>query len=166
MACVGGGSNSIGLFSEFLADEGVAMVGVEAGGEGVASGRHAARFAGGAPGVFQGTLTQILQDAHGNILTTHSVSAGLDYPAVGPEHSRLQQMGRVKYVDVGDGEALAGFHFLARREGIIPALEPSHAVAWVMRKDALEPEELVIINLSGRGDKDLDEVARQGGMGA
>ncbi|MCZ6745998.1 MAG: tryptophan synthase subunit beta [Acidobacteria bacterium] len=166
VACVGGGSNSIGLFSEFLADEGVAMVGVEAGGEGVASGRHAARFAGGAPGVFQGTLTQVLQDAHGNILTTHSVSAGLDYPAVGPEHSRLQQMGRVKYVDVGDGEALAGFHFLARREGIIPALEPSHAVAWVMRKDALEPDELVIINLSGRGDKDLDEVARQGGMGA
>jgi len=166
VACVGGGSNSLGLFSDFLADDSVAMVGVEAGGEGVASGRHAARFAGGAPGVFQGTPTQVLQDGDGNILTTHSVSAGLDYPAVGPEHSRLQQTGRVTYTDVGDREALAAFHFLARREGIIPALESSHALAWVMREDALDADELVIVNLSGRGDKDLDEVVRQAGTGS
>jgi len=160
VACVGGGSNSIGLFTAFLADEGVAMEGVEAGGEGIASGRHAARFSGGSPGVFQGTLTQVLQDANGNIQGTHSLSAGLDYPAVGPEHALLKQEKRVEYSHVVDEDALAAFCFLARHEGIIPALESSHAIARVLQGDTLKDNEIVIINLSGRGDKDLDEVAR------
>ena len=160
VACVGGGSNSIGLFTAFLADAGVAMEGVEAGGEGVATGRHAARFSGGSPGVFQGTLTQVLQDANGNIQGTHSISAGLDYPAVGPEHALLRQEKRVMYSHVVDEDALAAFCFLARHEGIIPALESSHAIARVLQGDTLKDNEIVIINLSGRGDKDLDEVAR------
>ncbi len=160
VACVGGGSNSLGLFSAFLDDAGVALTGVEAGGEGIAGGRHAARFAGGEPGVFQGTLTMVLQDADGNIRTTHSVSAGLDYPAVGPEHARLRETGRVSYTHVDDGEALDAFRLLARREGILPALESSHAVAWVLRPGSVEAGQTVVINLSGRGDKDVDTVAR------
>jgi tryptophan synthase beta chain len=160
VACVGGGSNSIGLFSAFMADEGVAMEGVEAGGEGVSTGRHAARFSGGTPGVFQGTLTQVLQDADGNIRGTHSISAGLDYPAVGPEHAQLRHEKRVTYSHVLDGDAVAAFRFLARNEGIIPALESSHAIARVLQDETLRENEIVIINLSGRGDKDLDEVAR------
>ena len=158
VACVGGGSNSIGLFSAFLDDAAVSMTGVEAGGEGIGTGRHAARFAGGEPGVFQGTLTRVLQDEAGNIRTTHSVSAGLDYAAVGPEHVLLQEQGRVRYTWVEDGGALAAFHTLAVCEGILPALEPSHAVAWILEPDALPDGATAIVNLSGRGDKDLDTV--------
>jgi tryptophan synthase beta chain len=158
VACVGGGSNSIGLFHPFLGDAGVAMVGVEAGGRGVASGRHAARFAGGSPGVFQGTLTRVLQDEAGNISTTHSVSAGLDYPAVGPEHAMLEQQGRIRYTAVEDGPALAAFSRLARSEGILPALETSHAVAWVLEPGHVADGEVIVLNLSGRGDKDLAAV--------
>ncbi|MFQ5669480.1 MAG: tryptophan synthase subunit beta [Acidobacteriota bacterium] len=164
VACVGGGSNSIGLFSAFLEENGVAMTGVEAGGEGVASGRHAARFAGGMPGVFQGTLTMVLQDEAGNIRTTHSVSAGLDYPAVGPEHARLRETGRVNYTEVEDAEALAAFHALAELEGIIPALESSHALAWLLREESAGKDEVVIVNLSGRGDKDVEAVSRLEGI--
>jgi tryptophan synthase beta chain len=158
VACVGGGSNSIGLFTAFLEDAGVGMVGVEAGGEGVATGRHAARFAGGSPGVLHGTYTFLLQDAHGNVSPTHSVSAGLDYPAVGPEHARLQELGRVRYETAGDEEALQAFRLLARAEGILPALEPAHALGWLMRA-ALPAGTRVILNLSGRGDKDVDQAA-------
>ena len=160
VACVGGGSNSIGLFHAFLGDEEVAMEGVEAGGQGIAGGRHAARFAGGTPGVFQGTLTRVLQDEDGNIQGTHSISAGLDYPAVGPELAFLHGERRVTYSHVKDEKAIEAFCYLARNEGIIPALESSHAVAWVLEGSGLEDDEIVIINLSGRGDKDLDEVAR------
>ena len=165
VACVGGGSNSIGLFSAFLEDASVAMTGVEAGGEGIASGRHAARFADGEPGVFQGTLTRVLQDEAGNIRITHSVSAGLDYAAVGPEHALLHEKGRVSYTSVEDDAALDAFHLLARREGILPALESSHAVAWVLQGDALPDGATVIVNLSGRGDKDLDTVLQRQAAG-
>ncbi|MFQ5720128.1 MAG: tryptophan synthase subunit beta [Acidobacteriota bacterium] len=158
VACVGGGSNSIGLFTAFLEDASVRMTGVEAGGEGIETGRHAARFAGGSPGVFQGTLTHVLQDTAGNIRTTHSVSAGLDYAAVGPEHVLLRDRGRVTYTAVNDDAALAAFHTLARCEGILPALESSHALAWVLQPGAVPDDALVIVNLSGRGDKDLDTV--------
>jgi tryptophan synthase beta chain len=160
---VGGGSNSIGLFTAFLEDAGVGMVGVEAGGEGVATGRHAARFAGGSPGVLHGTYTFLLQDAHGNVSPTHSVSAGLDYPAVGPEHARLKELGRVRYETAGDEEALKAFRLLARAEGILPALEPAHALGWLMRA-ALPAGTRVILNLSGRGDKDVDQAASRLGV--
>ncbi|MEW6321462.1 MAG: tryptophan synthase subunit beta [Acidobacteriota bacterium] len=159
VACVGGGSNAIGIFDAFIDDDGVALVGVEAGGERIAPGRHAARFAGGAPGVLQGTRTWVLQDADGNIELTHSVSAGLDYAAVGPEHAWLRQQGRARYAHVSDGDALAAFQTLARLEGILPALESSHAVAWVLREGArLGRDSLVLLNLSGRGDKDVQSV--------
>jgi tryptophan synthase beta chain len=170
VACVGGGSNAIGLFFAFLEDPGVRMVGVEAGGRSAAPGQHAARFlvdaAGGATsgagvGVLQGTRTYLLQDAAGNVLPTHSVSAGLDYPAVGPEHALLHDQGRVEYASVRDDEALAAFHLLARAEGILPALESSHAVAWVAREAAALRDKTVLVNLSGRGDKDLDILERQ-----
>ena len=161
VACVGGGSNALGLFTAFLEDTGVAMVGVEAAGSGLASGRHAARFAAGAEGVFQGTRTLVLQDDAGNISATHSVSAGLDYPAVGPAHADLRDQGRVVYETADDREALAAFRTLARREGILPALESSHALAWVLRPGALSPGEHVVVSLSGRGDKDLDTVLAQ-----
>jgi tryptophan synthase beta chain len=160
VACVGGGSNSIGLFHAFLDDPEVKMVGVEAGGTGLEPGRHAARFAGGSPGVLQGTRTFLLQDANGNILPTHSISAGLDYAAVGPEHAYLRDVGRVTYTFVSDEEALKGFHVLSETEGIIPALESAHAVAHVLR--AAEGDglgRLIVINLSGRGDKDVRQVA-------
>ena len=161
VACVGGGSNSIGLFSPFLDDEDVRMVGVEAGGRGPKPGDHAARFSGGRPGVLHGTYSYILQDADGQIIPTHSVSAGLDYPAVGPEHAALHENKRVHYTSVEDGAAMEAFHELSRLEGIIPALESAHAVAYV-RTTRPEPGEVVIVNLSGRGDKDVNEVARLG----
>jgi tryptophan synthase beta chain len=160
IACVGGGSNSIGLFYEFLGDESVKMVGVEAGGHGSFLGEHAARFDGGKPGVLQGTRTYILQDEAGQVSTTHSISAGLDYSAVGPEHAYLHDSGRISYTRVSDDEALEAFHLLARLEGIIPALESSHAIAEVVKRaPTMNPEQLVIVNLSGRGDKDVNTVA-------
>ncbi|HET8947211.1 MAG TPA: tryptophan synthase subunit beta [Candidatus Polarisedimenticolia bacterium] len=167
VACVGGGSNAIGLFHAFLADDGVKMFGVEAGGTAIAPGRHAARFAGGSPGVLHGTRTFILQDDAGNVEATHSVSAGLDYAAVGPEHARLRETGRVTYAHVSDAEALAAFETLARSEGILPALESAHALAFVAREaGAGTLGEIVIVNLSGRGDKDVAEAARLLGVGA
>jgi len=159
VACVGGGSNAIGLFHAFLEDRSVRLVGVEAGGRGSATGEHAARFAGGSPGVLQGTFTWILQDSSGNIEPTHSVSAGLDYAAIGPEHAWLKESGRAEYASASDAEALAAFHDLAECEGILPALESSHAAAWLRREaKALPRGARVIVNLSGRGDKDVDSV--------
>ena len=159
VACVGGGSNSIGLFSPFLDESDVRMVGVEAGGRSPELGDHAARFSGGRPGVLHGTYSYILQNEDGQIVPTHSVSAGLDYPAVGPEHASLHETGRVTYTSVGDAAALEAFHELSRLEGIIPALESAHAVAYLKTAD-LGPEEVVVVNLSGRGDKDVTEVQR------
>ena len=159
VACIGGGSNAIGLFHPFLSDESVRMVGVEAGGCGTERGQHAARFAGGRRGVLQGTYTWILQDDSGNIDPTHSVSAGLDYAAVGPEHAYLQELGRCEYSTASDQEALAAFHELSECEGILPALESSHATAYLRREaPGLAPGSCVILNLSGRGDKDVDSV--------
>ena len=156
IACVGGGSNSIGLFYDFIPDTQVKMVGVEAGGRALRLGEHAARFAGGAPGVLHGTYTYVLQTDDGLISTTHSVSAGLDYPAVGPEHAALHRQGRVEYTHVSDDEALDATRTLARQEGIIPALESAHAVAEIIKRaPKMKRDELVVINLSGRGDKDL-----------
>ncbi len=161
IACVGGGSNAIGLFHAFL-DDPVEMVGVEAGGEGIATGKHAARFCDptrGRVGILHGVRTYVLQDEHGQIAATHSISAGLDYPAVGPEHAYLRDLGRIRYVTATDAQALEAFRALARYEGILPALESSHAVAEAMRMAAAMSEDsLVLLNLSGRGDKDLDTV--------
>jgi tryptophan synthase beta chain len=166
VACVGGGSNAIGLFHAFLDDPDVRMVGVEAGGTAIEPGRHAARFAGGSLGVLQGTRTFLLQDEDGNIQTTHSVSAGLDYAAVGPEHAHLRDLGRAVYTHVSDDEALAAFHLLAEREGIISALESAHAVAHLLKAGAAGGlGRLVIVNLSGRGDKDVRQVAEREGAG-
>ena len=166
-ACVGGGSNAIGLFHEFLKDESVKMVGIEAGGRGNALGEHAARlaaaqgFTGARPGVLQGTYTYVLQTEDGQIATTHSVSAGLDYPAIGPEHAWLADQHRAEYSAVTDAAALDAAQLLARTEGIIPALESAHAIAGLIeRMPQFTPEDLVIINLSGRGDKDMDTYAR------
>lgn len=160
IACVGGGSNSIGLFHPFIKDESVRMTGVEAGGKGIESGEHAARFAGGSIGVFQGTKSYLLQDDDGNVLGTHSVSAGLDYASVGPEHAALKDSGRVQYTYALDDEALASFELLARTEGIIPALESAHAVAEAVKiAPTLDKDKIIIVNLSGRGDKDVQHVA-------
>ncbi len=160
IACVGGGSNSIGLFYDFLREPGIRMIGVEAGGIGTVLGQHAARFSGGRKGVLQGTLSYVLQDENGQIAGTHSVSAGLDYPAVGPEHSYLHDIGRVQYTSISDELALEAFQLLSRKEGIIPALESSHAIAELIRiAPELEKDTLVIVNLSGRGDKDVNQVA-------
>jgi len=160
VACVGGGSNAIGLFYPFLEDAAVRMVGVEAGGEGIVPNRHAARFQGGSLGVLQGAKSYLLQDEHGQIQLTHSVSAGLDYAAVGPEHAWLRDRGRVDYTYATDDQALAAFMQLARLEGIIPALESAHAIAEVIRRaPSLNPDQLIIVNLSGRGDKDVTQVA-------
>jgi tryptophan synthase beta chain len=160
VACVGGGSNAIGLFYPFLGDPGVRMMGVEAGGEGITRGRHAARFQGGKLGVLQGTKTWLLADDDGQIELTHSVSAGLDYAAIGPEHSHLRDLGRVEYDYATDEEALTAFRLLAELEGIIPALETAHAVAWILKNGPkLSPDQLVVINLSGRGDKDVQQAA-------
>jgi tryptophan synthase beta chain len=158
VACVGGGSNAIGLFHAFLEDLAVALVGVEAGGMGLATRRHAARFAEPTPGVLHGTRTQVLQDRDGQVRATHSISAGLDYPAVGPEHAALHASGRARYDSATDDEALDAFELLARTEGILPALEPSHALAWVAREGRaarIAKDAVVVLNLSGRGDKDL-----------
>jgi len=161
VACVGGGSNAMGLFYPFLEDESVGMVGVEAGGEGIAAGKHAARFQGGSIGVLQGTRSYLLQDEYGQIQLTHSVSAGLDYAAVGPEHSWLRDLKRVEYTYATDDQALKAFTELARLEGIIPALESAHAVAEVIRRaPTLAKDRIIIINLSGRGDKDVAQAAR------
>jgi tryptophan synthase beta chain len=160
VACVGGGSNAIGLFHAFR-DDPVRLVGVEAGGAGLASGAHAATLAAGRPGILHGAFSYLLQDAAGQVRETHSISAGLDYPGVGPEHAYLKETGRAEYVAVTDAEALEGFRLLARTEGILPALEPAHAVAYLPRLAAsLPPEAVVVLGLSGRGDKDVEVVAR------
>jgi tryptophan synthase beta chain len=155
-ACVGGGSNAIGIFHAFLGDPGVRLVGVEAGGCGTRLGQHAARFAGGAPGVLHGSFSYLLQDADGQVAPTHSVSAGLDYALVGPEHAWLHDQGRVEYVAATDAEALEAARTLARTEGLIPALEAAHAVAEALRRAPLAPNQVFVVNLSGRGDKDMD----------
>ena len=166
VACVGGGSNAMGLFFPFVDDDGVDMVGVEAAGEGLASGRHAAPLNAGNPGVLHGSRTYIMDDDGGQIVPTHSISAGLDYPGVGPEHAHWKDIGRAKYVSVGDAEALAAFRALTRIEGIMPALESSHAVAWAMAEAARRPTaDVIVVNLSGRGDKDIHTVADIDGIG-
>jgi tryptophan synthase beta subunit len=159
VACVGGGSNAIGIFDAFIDDAPVRLVGVEAGGRSLAPGDHAARFAGGYPGVLHGTRSLLLQDEHGNIQTTHSISAGLDYPSIGPEHAWLAARGRSEYAWVDDRGALTGFEWLARSEGILPALESSHAIEWVRREiDRLPSGSIVLANVSGRGDKDVESI--------
>ena len=162
IACVGGGSNSMGLFHPFLKDKSVKMMGVEAGGEGIETGKHAARFQGGSLGVLQGTRSYLLQDEFGQVQLTHSVSAGLDYAAVGPEHAFLRDQKRVEYTYATDDQALAAFMKLARLEGIIPALESAHAIAEVMKRaPKMGKDKLIIVNLSGRGDKDVSQVAEK-----
>jgi tryptophan synthase beta chain len=166
VACVGGGSNAIGMFSGFIEDAEVELVGVEAAGEGIATGHHSATLSAGTPGVLHGSLSYLLQDADGQVLPAHSVSAGLDYPGVGPEHSWLRDTGRVRYEAVTDAEALAAFQSLCRLEGIIPALETAHALAWIeKRRGDWRPEEVVLVCLSGRGDKDVAHVAKLLGTG-
>ena len=165
VACVGGGSNSIGLFYPFVKDKKVRMVGVEAGGLGLTSGKHAARFSGGSPGVLHGTMTYLLQDKDGQVNLTHSVSAGLDYAAVGPEHSMHHDSGRIRYTSATDQEALEAFDLLSRKEGIIPALESAHAVAEVVKlAPTMKKNQILIMNLSGRGDKDVNQIARMRGI--
>ena len=168
IACVGGGSNAIGIFSGFLADEDIDLIGVEAGGSGIESGMHAARFADpeiGRPGVLHGAYTYVMQDADGQIALTHSISAGLDYAAVGPEHTHLRELERARYTYALDDEALAAFHRLSRAEGILPALESSHAVAEAIKQaPLLGPDGLIVVNLSGRGDKDLETVMQAEGI--
>jgi tryptophan synthase beta chain len=159
IACVGGGSNAIGLFSAFLKRKKVRLIGVEAGGRGTELGEHAARFSGGSLGVLHGTKTLILQDEEGQVARTHSVSAGLDYPAIGPEHVVLADEGRVEYVSCSDEEAIAAFHLLSATEGILPALESAHAVGHLVKlAPSLSKKQVVILNLSGRGDKDVESV--------
>jgi len=161
VACVGGGSNAIGLFHEFLGDESVKMYGVEAGGDGIETGRHAAPLCAGRPGVLHGNRTYLMEDENGQIIGTHSISAGLDYPGVGPEHAWLKDIGRANYVAITDDEALDGFRMLTRREGIIPALESSHAIAHAMKlAPTMSKDEIIIVNLSGRGDKDMNTIAK------
>ncbi len=165
IACVGGGSNAIGLFHPFLADENVAMYGVEAGGDGVETGRHAAPLSAGRPGVLHGNRTYLMDNGDGQIIETHSVSAGLDYPGVGPEHSWLKDIGRVNYVAINDTEALAGFRRLTQTEGIMPALESSHAVAYAEKlAPTMGKDDIIIVNLSGRGDKDILTIAAIDGI--
>ena len=160
IACVGGGSNSIGLFYEMLRYKSIRLVGVEAGGRGHNLGEHAARFSGGALGVLHGTRSMILQDEFGQIAETHSISAGLDYPSIGPEHAYLQKLGRIEYHDCSDDLALEAFHRLSETEGIIPALESSHALGWLLHNgDSIDRDAIVVVNLSGRGDKDVPQVA-------
>jgi len=165
VACVGGGSNAMGLFDAFIADSPVRLVGVEAGGRGITPGDHAARFAGGLPGVLHGTRSLVLQDDDGNIRLTHSISAGLDYASVGPEHAWLASTGRTEYAYAGDDAALDAFQWLARMEGILPALESSHAIAWLRAElPRVQDGAVVLVNLSGRGDKDVDTVRRLTGQ--
>ena len=166
IACVGGGSNAIGLFHEFVPDDAVRLVGVEAGGEGIESGRHSSTLVAGEPGVLHGSLSYLLQDADGQVQEAHSISAGLDYPGVGPEHSYLKESERAEYVSVNDKEALEGFQLLCRTEGIIPALEPSHAIYHASKLAAKLPNDaIILVGLSGRGDKDMDTVAKALGVG-
>lgn len=163
LACVGGGSNAIGMFYPFLNDRRVRLIGVEAGGKGLETGEHGASLCAGSRGVLHGAFSYVLQDDYGQIMNTHSISAGLDYPGVGPEHSMLKDTGRVEYAAVTDREALAAFHLLSRKEGIIPALESAHAIAQgIKMAGELDPDGIMVINLSGRGDKDVAEVARVG----
>jgi tryptophan synthase beta chain len=165
VACVGGGSNSIGMFTAFLKDKKVKMVGVEAGGLGIESGKHAARFATGSVGVLHGTMTDLLQDDDGQIQLTHSVSAGLDYAAVGPEHAFYKERERISYTYATDEQAMTAFDLLSQTEGLMPALEPAHAVAHVMKlAPKLKRSQIIVINLSGRGDKDVHQVARIKGV--
>ena len=165
VACVGGGSNAIGLFHPFLEDESVAMYGVEAGGFGLASGKHAAPLNDGIPGVLHGNRTYLMEDENGQIIETHSISAGLDYPGVGPEHSWLKDIGRVNYVTIDDDEAMAAFRNLTKVEGIMPALESSHAVAYAEKlARQMDPDQMIVVNLSGRGDKDILTVAEIDGI--
>jgi tryptophan synthase beta subunit len=165
MACVGGGSNAIGTFYEFIGDAAVKLVGVEAGGEGLESGKHSASLTAGLPGVLHGSMSYLLQDEHGQVHETHSISAGLDYPGVGPEHSYLKDMGRAQYLAVTDSQALEGFHLLSRTEGIIPALEPSHAVYHACQlARQLPSDQIILVCLSGRGDKDIHIVAQASGI--
>ena len=166
VACVGGGSNAMGLFYEFIGDEGVKLVGVEAGGDGVDSGRHSSTLVAGKVGVLHGSMSYLLQDADGQVMETHSISAGLDYPGVGPEHSWLNDAGRAEYVSVTDAEALEGFQLMCRTEGIIPALEPAHAAYYISRlAPTLPADQIILMGLSGRGDKDMDTVASALGVG-
>ena len=165
VACVGGGSNAMGIFHPYIPFEGTRLVGVEAAGEGLDSGKHSASLQRGSPGVLHGNRTYILQDANGQITETHSVSAGLDYPGVGPEHAWLKDIGRAEYVGITDAEALAAFHYLCRTEGIIPALESSHAVAYAMQlAKTMRSDQKILVNLSGRGDKDIGTVADLSGV--
>jgi len=160
VACVGGGSNAIGMFHPFIEHDGVRMIGVEAGGDGIETGRHAAPLSAGKPGVLHGNRTYIMADENGQIQGTHSISAGLDYPGVGPEHSWLKDLGRVEYTAINDDEALAAFHECSRIEGIIPALEPAHALAYAKKlAPTMSADQNIVINLSGRGDKDIFTVA-------
>ena len=165
IACVGGGSNAMGIFYSYIAHDSVRLIGVEAGGLGLSSGRHAASLVAGKPGVLHGNRTYLLQDEHGQIVETHSISAGLDYPGVGPEHAWLKDSGRAEYVTIEDGEALAAFHALCRNEGIIPALESSHALAYAAKiAPAMPTDAILLVNLSGRGDKDMHTVAEKSGI--
>ncbi len=157
LACVGGGSNAIGMFTAFVGAPGIELIGVEAGGTGMELGRHCSSLTMGQPGVLHGALSYLLQDPDGQVVETHSISAGLDYPGVGPEHAYLQDAGLARYVSATDAEALAGFRLLARTEGILPALEPSHVIGWLARRELPEGSR-VLVCLSGRGDKDLDTV--------
>jgi tryptophan synthase beta chain len=165
VACVGGGSNALGLFYPFIRDESVRLVGVEAGGYGIASGQHAAPLSAGVPGVLHGNRTYLMENEDGQILATHSVSAGLDYPGVGPEHAFLKDAQRAEYVAVTDDDALAAFHHVTRKEGIIPALETSHALAWILEHAPKLPKDhVIVVNLSGRGDKDIFTIAEREGI--
>ncbi len=165
LACVGGGSNAMGIFYDYIPFDSVRLIGVEAGGEGIETGRHAASLSAGSPGVLHGNRTYLIQDADGQIIDTHSVSAGLDYPGVGPEHAWLKDSGRAEYVAINDDEALAAFHRLCRTEGIIPALESSHAVAQAIKiAPAMAKDKVLLVNLSGRGDKDMATVADRSGL--
>jgi tryptophan synthase beta chain len=165
LACVGGGSNAMGIFHPYIPFEEVRLIGVEAGGEGIATGKHSASLSAGTPGVLHGNRTYLLQDENGQIIETHSVSAGLDYPGVGPEHAWLKDSGRAEYVNVTDEEALQAFHDLCRHEGIIPALESSHALAYATKlAKQMRPDQVILVNLSGRGDKDMATVAQRMGM--
>jgi tryptophan synthase beta chain len=165
LACVGGGSNAMGIFYPYIEDRAVRLIGVEAAGLGLESGKHAATLTAGKPGVLHGNRTYLLQDDHGQIIETHSISAGLDYPGVGPEHAWLKDNGRAEYVSVTDDEALQAFHDLCRLEGIIPALESSHALAYAAKiAPRLGKEQILLVNLSGRGDKDMHTVAEKSGI--
>jgi len=166
VACVGGGSNCIGMFAPFLDDKDVKLIGVEAGGDGVDTLRHSATLTAGTPGVLHGTKTYLLQTADGQITETHSISAGLDYPGVGPQHAHLKDLGRATYVSATDAEALEGVKMLSRTEGIIPALEPAHAISYAVKlAKTMRPDEIILVNMCGRGDKDMNTLSANLGFG-